>query len=143
MEKTKKKNASSNDPDGRSKPVTNEQEKLRKKVTLLMKKQKLQQVRQIVKGQDNSKPWGQDAHVKVRVVYKGFKWKSPGSLLLLLINHYRIFSVCCYLLIMITITVILSACRYLLIIILFFICLFFDWYLFYMFLYHLCLRAIS
>lgn len=95
MEKTKKKNASSNDPDGRSESVTNEQEKLRKKVILLMKKQKLQQVRQIVKGQDNLKPWGQDAHAKVSLVYNGFKWKSPGSLLLLLINHYRIFSVCC------------------------------------------------
>ena len=81
MEKTKKKNASSNSPDGGSDPVTKEQEKLRKKVSMLIKKQKLQQVRQIVKGQDNSKPWGQDAHVKVSIVYCCFKWKSPGSLL--------------------------------------------------------------
>ncbi|KAJ9709458.1 hypothetical protein PVL29_001099 [Vitis rotundifolia] len=65
MEKTKKKSASSNNPDDGSNPVTKEQEKLRKKVSMLMKKQKLQQVRQIVKRQDDSKPWGQDAHVKV------------------------------------------------------------------------------
>ncbi|XP_044493476.1 DNA-directed RNA polymerase 1B, mitochondrial-like isoform X2 [Mangifera indica] len=45
--------------------VTKEKEKLRKKVTSLMKKQKLEQAREIVKQQDDSKPWGQDAHVKV------------------------------------------------------------------------------
>ena len=52
---------------------------------MLMKKQKLQQVRQIVKRQDDSKPWGQDAHVKVSEIYSGFKWKSPGLPLQLLI----------------------------------------------------------
>jgi len=30
-----------------------------------MKKQKLRQVRKIVKNQDDSRPWGQDAHAKV------------------------------------------------------------------------------
>lgn len=45
--------------------VTKEQQFLRKKVTLLMKQQKLHQVRKIVKGQDDSKPWGQDAQAKV------------------------------------------------------------------------------
>lgn len=41
------------------------QERLRKKVTNLMKKQKVHQVREIVKGHDDSKPWGQDNQVKV------------------------------------------------------------------------------
>lgn len=34
-------------------------------MTSLIKKQKGQQVREIVKGQDDSKPWGQDNQVKV------------------------------------------------------------------------------
>lgn len=42
-----------------------EQERLRKKVQLLMKKQKVQQVRRIVSRQDDLKAWGQDAQVKV------------------------------------------------------------------------------
>ncbi|XP_022844750.1 DNA-directed RNA polymerase 2B, chloroplastic/mitochondrial-like isoform X4 [Olea europaea var. sylvestris] len=42
-----------------------EQEKLRKAVNNLMKKQKLRAVRQLVKGQDDSKPWGTDAKAKV------------------------------------------------------------------------------
>lgn len=50
---------------GRQERLTKEQEKLRKKVTTLMKKQKVHQVRGIVKEQDDSKPWGQEAHVKV------------------------------------------------------------------------------
>uniref|UniRef100_A0A7N0UT29 DNA-directed RNA polymerase n=1 Tax=Kalanchoe fedtschenkoi TaxID=63787 RepID=A0A7N0UT29_KALFE len=41
------------------------QEKLRKKVTNLLKKQKTYQVKEIVKGQDRSKPWGQENQVKV------------------------------------------------------------------------------
>lgn len=44
-----------------------EQDRLRKKVTKLMKKQKLKQVRMIVKEHDDLKPWGQEAHVKVSV----------------------------------------------------------------------------
>ncbi|CAA2989173.1 DNA-directed RNA polymerase 2, chloroplastic mitochondrial [Olea europaea subsp. europaea] len=44
---------------------TQKQEKLRKTVNNLMKKQKLQAVRQLVKGQDDSKPWGTDAKAKV------------------------------------------------------------------------------
>lgn len=43
-----------------------EQVKLRKKVTDLMKKQKLHAVNQIVKKQDESKPWSQDARAKVK-----------------------------------------------------------------------------
>lgn len=50
--------------DGEEKSVK-DQEKLRKKVTSLIKKQKLRQVRSIVKGHDDSKPWGQDAQAKV------------------------------------------------------------------------------
>nr|TKR84999.1 DNA-directed RNA polymerase 1B, mitochondrial-like [Populus alba] len=45
--------------------LSKEQEKLRKKVTTLIKKQKVQQVRRIVKGHDDSRPWGQEEHVKV------------------------------------------------------------------------------
>ncbi|GLT66444.1 hypothetical protein SLA2020_388090 [Shorea laevis] len=60
------------EPEGESDPMINEQRKLtkeqehlRKKVTKLMKKQKVHQVRRIVKEQDDSKPWGQEAQVKV------------------------------------------------------------------------------
>ncbi|KAM0936472.1 putative DNA-directed RNA polymerase [Dioscorea sansibarensis] len=45
--------------------VTKEQDILRKKVTNLMKKQKLHLVRKIVRGQDDTRPWGQDAQAKV------------------------------------------------------------------------------
>lgn len=45
--------------------IAKEQQRLRKKVTDLMKKQKLRQVRKIVKNQDDCRPWGQDAHAKV------------------------------------------------------------------------------
>uniref|UniRef100_A0A5B6YJ87 DNA-directed RNA polymerase N-terminal domain-containing protein n=1 Tax=Davidia involucrata TaxID=16924 RepID=A0A5B6YJ87_DAVIN len=65
LEKTKKKNAPNKNHEEGSDPVSKEQQILRKKVTTLMKKQKLLQVREIVKGQDDSKPWGQDAQVKV------------------------------------------------------------------------------
>ncbi|KAK4842452.1 hypothetical protein QYF36_021929 [Acer negundo] len=71
LESTKKKKNLTNEKlegtdeklEGASDPK--EQEKLRKKVTNLIKKQKLQQVRGILKGRDDSKPWGQEAHVKV------------------------------------------------------------------------------
>lgn len=68
LEKTKKKKETKNKEDeegGESNTVTTEQEKLRKKVTNLIKKQKLPAVRRIVKGQDDFKPWGQDARAKV------------------------------------------------------------------------------
>ncbi|XVE85675.1 hypothetical protein DITRI_Ditri17bG0109800 [Diplodiscus trichospermus] len=72
LDKTKKKNTTDKKPDAESEPVANEQEnlvkdqeKLRRRVTQLMKKQKVHQVREIVKGHDTSKPWGQEAHVKV------------------------------------------------------------------------------
>ncbi|KAK7816819.1 dna-directed rna polymerase 1 [Quercus suber] len=45
--------------------LTNEKEKLRKKVRNLLKKKKVVQVREIVKEQDDSRPWGQEAQVKV------------------------------------------------------------------------------
>ncbi|XP_073282501.1 DNA-directed RNA polymerase 1, mitochondrial-like [Primulina huaijiensis] len=65
LEFSKRKNAlnriSGEEPDN----AVNEQVKLRKKVTMLMKKQRVQQVRKIVKQQDDFKPWGQDNHVKV------------------------------------------------------------------------------
>ncbi|XP_010551348.1 PREDICTED: DNA-directed RNA polymerase 1, mitochondrial [Tarenaya hassleriana] len=73
LEKTKrKKNATHKTISGESEPVyeagpqvTKDQEKLRKKVSTLMKKQKVKQVRDIVKVHDHSKPWGQEAQVKV------------------------------------------------------------------------------
>ncbi|XP_021911531.1 DNA-directed RNA polymerase 1B, mitochondrial-like, partial [Carica papaya] len=72
LDKTKKKMATQKKLEGESEPVNSdqgkmikEQERLRKKVTQLMKKQKVQQVREIVKGHDDSKPWGQEVHVKV------------------------------------------------------------------------------
>lgn len=66
LEKTRKrhdkeKNMKGGEPDS----VNREQESLRKKVTNLMKKQKLYQVRNIVKRQDDSKPWGQATQAKV------------------------------------------------------------------------------
>lgn len=65
LEKTKKKNALNKDLDDGSDALTKQQEKLRKKVTILMKKQRLYQVRKIVKDHDDIKPWGQEAQVKV------------------------------------------------------------------------------
>ncbi|XP_061977029.1 DNA-directed RNA polymerase 2B, chloroplastic/mitochondrial-like [Populus nigra] len=69
LEKTKKKkeNAdnSKNSVEGESPAVMNEEEKLRKKVTDLIKKQKLPAVRKIVKGHDDSKSWSTDAKAKV------------------------------------------------------------------------------
>ncbi|KAL4383011.1 hypothetical protein GQ457_15G004450 [Hibiscus cannabinus] len=72
LEKTKKKNTADQKTSTESEPETDEpekliknKEKLRKRVTQLMKKQKVHQVREIVKGHDISKPWGQEAHVKV------------------------------------------------------------------------------
>lgn len=63
LEKTRKR--SDKDRKNEVEPVTKDQEVLRKKVTTLMKKQKLGQVRKIVRGQDDSKPWGQDNQAKV------------------------------------------------------------------------------
>ncbi|KAF3325980.1 DNA-directed RNA polymerase 2B [Carex littledalei] len=45
--------------------VRKELERLRKKVNQLIKKQKIRQVREIVKQQDESKPWGLENQVKV------------------------------------------------------------------------------
>ncbi|KAK3019132.1 hypothetical protein RJ639_002863 [Escallonia herrerae] len=45
--------------------VTQEKDKLRKRVTNLMKKQKLREVRCIVNGQNDTKPWKPDARAKV------------------------------------------------------------------------------
>jgi len=71
LEKTRKKkeNAdnSKNSVEGESPAVMNEEEKLRKKVTDLIKKQKLPAVRKIVKGHDDSKSWSTDAKAKVCV----------------------------------------------------------------------------
>ncbi|KAG5527768.1 hypothetical protein RHGRI_028646 [Rhododendron griersonianum] len=67
LEKTKKEKVDKNtklDGDGSSSALE-EQVKLRKKVTDLMKKQKLHAVNKIVKKQDESKPWSQDARAKV------------------------------------------------------------------------------
>ncbi|XP_077237659.1 DNA-directed RNA polymerase 1B, mitochondrial-like [Tasmannia lanceolata] len=66
LEKTRKKTEKEKKNEGGElDSVTKEQEILRKRVTDLMKKQKLHQVRKIVKGQDHSKPWGQEIQAKV------------------------------------------------------------------------------
>ncbi|XP_026422695.1 DNA-directed RNA polymerase 1B, mitochondrial-like isoform X1 [Papaver somniferum] len=70
LEKTRKKPGEAK---GKSKegdepdPEAIKQARLRKTVKTLMKKKKLQQVRHIIKGQeeDEIKPWGQEAHAKV------------------------------------------------------------------------------
>ncbi|KAK6913416.1 DNA-directed RNA polymerase, N-terminal [Dillenia turbinata] len=67
LEKTKRKKGDRNKTiqgDGTD-DVTQEQDKLRKKATNLIKKEKLHAVRQMVKGQDDMRPWGQDAKAKV------------------------------------------------------------------------------
>nr|CAB3503932.1 unnamed protein product [Digitaria exilis] len=67
LEKTRKKSnkETENEEEIGDSEIGKEQQRLRKKVTDLMKKQKLRQVRKIVKNQDDSRPWGQDAHAKV------------------------------------------------------------------------------
>ncbi|XP_003577161.2 DNA-directed RNA polymerase 1B, mitochondrial [Brachypodium distachyon] len=67
LEKTKKKNTKEVDNvvEAGDSDIAKEQQRLRKKVTDLMKKQKIRQVRNIVKKQDSTRPWGQDAHAKV------------------------------------------------------------------------------
>ncbi|KAJ6371154.1 hypothetical protein OIU77_001622 [Salix suchowensis] len=69
LEKTRKKKEKADDSkngvEGESPSVMKEQENLRKKVTDLIKKQKLPAVRKIVKGKDDSKPWNTDARAKV------------------------------------------------------------------------------
>ena len=62
--KTKKEKIVS-ESDAELKSTKEEQERLRKKVTQLMKKQKVPQLRKIVKQHDDSRPWGQEVHVKV------------------------------------------------------------------------------
>ncbi|KAL6863818.1 hypothetical protein ACP4OV_016721 [Aristida adscensionis] len=67
LEKTKKKSNKEidNEEEVCDSDIAKEQQRLRKKVTDLMKKQKLRQVRKIVKNQDNCRPWGQDTQAKV------------------------------------------------------------------------------
>ncbi|GJV43229.1 DNA-directed RNA polymerase 1, mitochondrial [Tanacetum coccineum] len=70
MEKSKRKASLNESPvdDSEAAEAANaeqQMQKLRKKVNVLVKKQKLQQVRHIVKQQDDLQPWGQDAQVKV------------------------------------------------------------------------------
>ncbi|KAM7520608.1 hypothetical protein LguiB_019570 [Lonicera macranthoides] len=67
LEKTKKKKIKkvAGSEGGEADTLVQGQEKLRKTVTNLMKKQKLQAVRHIVKVQDDSKPWRPDTKAKV------------------------------------------------------------------------------
>ncbi|XP_047340639.1 DNA-directed RNA polymerase 1B, mitochondrial-like [Impatiens glandulifera] len=64
MEITKKKNIGKDSEEAED-PKLKEQQKQRNKVAMLLKKQKHQQLRQIVKKHNDMKPWGQDAQVKV------------------------------------------------------------------------------
>ena len=59
MEKTRKNRDKDKKSEEAGYTVTREQESLRKKVLKLMKKQKPHQVRKLVRGEDDSKPWGQ------------------------------------------------------------------------------------
>jgi len=72
LEKTRNKKEKADDSkngvEGESPAVTKEQENLRKKVTDLIKKQKLPAMRKIVKGKYDSKPWNADARAKVCVL---------------------------------------------------------------------------
>ena len=68
LEKTKNKKAKKDarkEEDAASDIATIEEGKLRKTVNNLIKKQKLQTVRAIIKGQDPTKPWTPDAKAKV------------------------------------------------------------------------------
>ncbi|KAL3525808.1 hypothetical protein ACH5RR_014180 [Cinchona calisaya] len=69
LEKTKKKKVNEDKKmkgdENETPSVNQEQEKLRRTVTNLMKKQKLRAVQQIVKAQDDSRPWGPDVKAKV------------------------------------------------------------------------------
>ncbi|CAN4121991.1 unnamed protein product [Withania somnifera] len=65
LEKTKKSNTLSGSLEETPSDIMKERERLRNKVKILMKKQKLLQVRKIVKQQDDEKPWGQENLVKV------------------------------------------------------------------------------
>lgn len=65
LEKTKRKKSKDKAAGAEPDVAAEEQDKLRKKVTTLVKKKKLYQVRQILKGQDDLTPWGQDAQAKV------------------------------------------------------------------------------
>lgn len=62
MEKSKRKSGNKNTIEDDAEKA---QQRLVKKVTTLMKEQKVQLLRKIVKGQDDSKPWGLDMQVKV------------------------------------------------------------------------------
>lgn len=65
----KKKHDKDNENNDKPDSQLKEQEWLRKKVTNLIKKQKLPAVRHIVKGTDDSKPWGPDAKAKVWIIF--------------------------------------------------------------------------
>lgn len=82
LEKTKKKTGKANGSECEEGDAKGQQ-MLRKRVTKLMKKQKLPQVQKILKQQDDLKPWGQDAHAKVLISPEIF-----GQTLLILLKAY-------------------------------------------------------
>ncbi|CAN0870285.1 DNA-directed RNA polymerase 2, chloroplastic/mitochondrial [Linum grandiflorum] len=67
LDKTKKKRAAKAEKveDSESAVAVKEQEKMRRKVIELIRKQKLPAVRRMVKGYDDSRPWSQEAKAKV------------------------------------------------------------------------------
>lgn len=69
LEKTKKKKVNKDKEDEESPNTIIKEQKLKKMVTDLMKKQKLRAVRQIVKRHDDLKPWSQDAKAKVCMIF--------------------------------------------------------------------------
>lgn len=71
LEKTKKKTVKVEaNEGGESADSVKEHDILRKKVTNLLKKQKLRQVKQIIKGNDDVKPWSQAVRAKVCIFNK-------------------------------------------------------------------------
>lgn len=70
LEKSKKKTEKEEEAGSEVKSEMKKEEFLRKKVKDLMKKQRHRQVQKIVKGQDSSKPWGQEAQAKVFLISK-------------------------------------------------------------------------
>lgn len=69
LEMTRKKKVNKDQENGESDAAMKEQEKLNKKVTNLMKKQKLKAVRGIVSKHDASKSWSLEARAKVCMAY--------------------------------------------------------------------------
>ncbi|KAK9950452.1 hypothetical protein M0R45_005943 [Rubus argutus] len=96
LEKTSKKSIAIKKPEAESDTMTNEQETLtteleQEKLTKeqrpsyivyqITKMKKIQQVQEILKEQDDLKPWGQEAHVKTTLTALGEMFEAAGSIM--------------------------------------------------------------